>query len=165
MKNKKYKALTLVELLVVIAIMGILTAIVMVSLAKSRRNKDVELAAREVAAAIREAQNDSLTGKNASEGCLNVNYFITTSGSPFYSIAGCNGQSYQLKSGVLFRNSRKIKFLVPHGDIESGDSQLIRLQSGTSSSWYTVCVCPSGNIVEKAGNITSCAAATDPMCE
>ncbi|MFA6383111.1 MAG: type II secretion system protein [Parcubacteria group bacterium] len=62
-KIKPKKAFTFIELLIVVALIGIVSAMVLSSYRISRAQKEVEVAARGLAAVIREAQNSSLTGK------------------------------------------------------------------------------------------------------
>ena len=51
------------ELMVVIAIIMIMTVVMLVVSVRDREKKKFEAAGREVAAAVREAQNNALTGK------------------------------------------------------------------------------------------------------
>jgi prepilin-type N-terminal cleavage/methylation domain-containing protein len=148
MKNRQ--GVTLIELLTVIAIIGIMTAVTIVYLGGAKNDKAVETAAREVASAVREAQNYALTGKNASN-CIDGYTFNYTESSSNYSIRGCSDISYTLKNGVTFNGDGIINFSIPNAITDGGT---IEVKKGTTS--YSVCVCKSGKITEKVGN--SCGA-------
>lgn len=79
-------AFSLMELMIVIAIIGIMTGIGLVSLNSSKTTRALENASREVAAAIREAQNNALTGRQPNiatqTSCGHGFYFISTAGCP-----------------------------------------------------------------------------------
>jgi type II secretory pathway pseudopilin PulG len=146
---KNLRGVTLMELTVIIAIIGIMTVVAMVSLSGAKNSKAVETAAREVAAAVREAQNYAITGKNAKGGCsYSFSYTALSSG---YNISGCSDISYTLKNGVLFGAAGgSISFSIPSATTSGGN---IEVKKGSTS--YIVCVCSSGKIEEKAGS--SCA--------
>jgi len=63
-KNKK--GFTFIEMIIVITIIFIMTAVLMDLSFRDRAKKDVETSGRELTAAIRETQNNSLTGKQYS---------------------------------------------------------------------------------------------------
>lgn len=60
---RRRKGTTLIELMVVVAIIGIMTAVVFVSLSRSRTHNEVAQAMRAFASDVREAQNAALTGR------------------------------------------------------------------------------------------------------
>jgi prepilin-type N-terminal cleavage/methylation domain-containing protein len=116
MKNfqKKKKGVTLIELIVVIAVIGIMTSVGLVSLSRSRDRKAVEAATREVAAALRDAQNMALTGKDADVCDEYVFSYITinpVSNRQSYKISCYKNNTvvsgreitYKLKNGALFQ--------------------------------------------------------------
>jgi len=142
------KGFSLMELLIVIAIIGIMTAVLLVNLSGSRSQKQVEAAAREVAAAIREAQNNALTGKNVTTGCSYI--FTYNSGSSSYGISSCSNINYTLSNGVIFNNGNNFTFSVPFGTVSGGYATPIVIRKGTSQ--YTICVNSAGNVTEKSGN-------------
>lgn len=157
----------MLELTVAMAVVGILTAAVIVPLSNTRTKKEVEVAAREVAAAIREAQNYALTGKQVSGAEYPCNYKLnaTPDTSNYkieydyhtYGSAVCNLNknlySSSLKNGVSFKsattNPISISFSIPYGSTNPA----ARVVLEKSSSRYTVCVNSSGNIEEKIGDV------------
>jgi type II secretory pathway pseudopilin PulG len=152
-KNLNKKAFSLVELMVIIGIIGIMSSVVIVSLQRGKVEKELETAAREVSAAIREAQNNALTGKSASSSdpiCTqydftyyaNANYSVGTVGG-----LGCPLVGYTLKNGVTFASSGSFSFSIPFGNISSGAS----IQLTKNSSSYYVCVSTGGAVTEQKG--------------
>jgi len=160
-KNKN--GFSLVELVIVMAIISIMTAVGLVSLQSSRTATQLEASGREVAAAIREAQNNALTGKNANSTgtiCQVYNFVYTT--SPDQYITNCSGNyqnAHLLKNGVEFFSGGQISFNIPSGSATlvnpsnppSNTIQQIRLDKGTSTSHYYICVNRSGSISEQSG--------------
>jgi len=158
MENKKLKFLyatrrgvTLSELLVAMAIASILASISLVYSGNQREIKALETAAREVSAAIREAQNYALTGKNAGPGCNSYTFSYTNSN---YSVNNnCNiNYTYTLKNGVTFSNSTldSIHFSVPHGTVSGTgfNNNLKIIELSKNNKKIKVCVYLSGKIVE-----------------
>lgn len=156
---------TLLELMVAMAIVGILTAATAVSLNSSRTKKEVEVAAREVTAAIREAQNYALTGKRVSDTEYPCDYkFNATIGASGYSIeydyhvygsTTCDDSnvlySSSLKNKVTFKSvaPNPVSFSIPYGSTNPA----ARVVLEKKSLQYTVCVNSSGNIEEKIGDV------------
>lgn len=66
--NRKYRGFSLIELLVVIAIIGIMTSVVLVNNNKSKHRARVETATKHIASLFRQAQNNTLTGKQGNNG-------------------------------------------------------------------------------------------------
>lgn len=143
----------------VCAIIGIMTTAVLVSMRGNKNEKAVETSAREVAAAIREAQNYALTGKGADGTCTNYN-FHCTQGNANYEIIGCVTANYTLKNDVRFRSdansecetgaSEAFYFSLPHGTVTGIVSGKIILEKG--SDRYTVCINAQGSVWEKQGD-------------
>ena len=165
-KNNK-NGFSLMELMIVIAIIGIMTSIVLVYSGKNKIEKEVEGAAREVAAAIREAQNNALTGKQPEAGKFPCAYiFSATNDSENYGIQyayhfsaenDCalyepkSYASYSLKNGVKFStgNDTGISFNIPWGTAAGSIDSPIVLTKGSSS--YTICVNSAGRVTETKG--------------
>ena len=154
MKNLfgKKKAFSLVELMIVIGIIGIMSSVTIISMQGGKTEKELEVAAREVSATIREAQSNSLSGKNASSDCQHYDFTYAAS-SANYSVgtvsgSGCPLSRYMLENGVVFANGGSFSFAIPFGrlgDVSGGYS--IRLNKRGSD--YYVCLNDSGNVFEQ----------------
>lgn len=168
------------ELMVVIGIIGIMTAVSLVSLQGSRDKKAVEVAAREVAASIREAQNYALTGKNDPSKRHPCRIRWRTNAPTSYFIkfwrnnpttGGCNSQlgddtiNYSLQNGVEFKNIVNASttfvtfdFTLPFGSYYSNAKgtglapDTVTLKKG--SYCVDVSVSSAGNITE--GPVVGC---------
>ncbi|GBE17245.1 hypothetical protein BMS3Abin15_01084 [bacterium BMS3Abin15] len=66
--NSKKKGFTFIEIVIIVVIIGIMTSVVLVSVGGNKSSKVVEIAAREIAGSIREAQNNALNGKQINDG-------------------------------------------------------------------------------------------------
>jgi len=149
--KKKYAGFTLIELMVVIAIIGIMTVISVASLVKGRDQKMTEAEGRKVAAAVREMQNDALTGKGAG-GCG----FTFTYGSSSYKITGCVTVNYVTGGGVTFSNASNAAFSIANGQVPWATFSLainptkILLQKGSAKTY--ICVYQPGNVIENGAS-------------
>ncbi len=85
MQNKK--GFSLLEMIIIVAIIVIMTMVMFVISFKDRSTKELEAVGREVAAAIRETQNNALTGRQRGEDQLPCSFAFVTDGSG-YSIKG-----------------------------------------------------------------------------
>ncbi|OGI16651.1 MAG: hypothetical protein A3J63_02145 [Candidatus Moranbacteria bacterium RIFCSPHIGHO2_02_FULL_40_12b] len=182
MKIENYKienffrrGFSFIELIIAMAIFGIMTAAMLVSLLGGKDAKAVEVAAREVAAAIREVQNNALTGKQDSANpsrkiCrwLMYTYSNTPNYTVYYYYGDCTISFQQvyfnasLKNNVNFLTSDNVSFKLPHGTAESFGSPMsnpvkITLKSTNNATIkYTVCVYPSGRVEEISGDPGTC---------
>jgi len=156
------KAVTFIELVIVIAIIGIMAGVLLVSLVNGRADKALEVAAREVAATIREAQNYALSGKGAGTGC-NTYTFSYNDGADNNEYSVSNGgacsinNNYKLKNGVIFSGAGSFSFSVPHGIIAGvvlDNPEDIELTK--SSKVIHVCVYSSGKIIETEIGAAGC---------
>lgn len=168
MHIKFKKAFSLTEVLIIAAIISIMTAITFASLQGGKTKREVEVAAREVSAAIRNVQNDALSGKGAGVGGCNkyvFNYGGSEASNPasYNTTAadgtGCNPQSNKaLLSGVIFLDSGTFSYTSPHGKISIiGAAKKIRVRK--NSAYFMVCVYQSGDVKElesNAGDTIAC---------
>lgn len=175
-KSSKFKSgFTLMELMVVVAIIGIMTAVTIVSLNRGKTEKQLEVAAREVAGAIREAQSNALNGKVLDPTKIPCKFFFarnTTFLQNQYKINyywnngidengdgnKCNDNEdiktvylASLKNGVNFVNEGCwVFFSLPFGEMEVSSSCYggNRIRLTKDGSFYYVYVCPGGQIKE-----------------
>jgi len=161
--KKNLQGLTLIELLIVFAIISIVSAIVLLNFSTNRSQKQVEMAAREVSGVFHEAQNYSLTGKQAVPGTSPCKFTVSWAASS-YSIVywykdasgNCvlqsNFRTYVLSNGVTFSNSNNLDtsgFTLPHAATLFGSTLAVNL---VKSGYYrSVCVSTSGLISEVSG--------------
>lgn len=162
MKNSH--GFSLVEVLVVIAFIGIMTGVLFVSLSGKRTETSLKSAAREVAAAVRTAQNSALTGVKTGvpDGRSLCRYDIERTSASTYEIfvrysqnnGSCPGNNndrsslgrFSLKNGVSFSGGNwSVLFDVPRGNV-SATASIGLTKSGSS---FSVCVPSSGSITEK----------------
>lgn len=143
----------------VVALVLIMTGIAFVYLSDYKREKYLELAGREVAAAVREAQNNALTGKSGS-GEYPCRYNFVGSGSSYsitYDYHNGDGSctlsntysTRAIENDITFNPASSFSFVIPFGVIESGTMQEVRLEKETDNHYY-ICVETSGNVYEKS---------------
>jgi len=172
LKIKNRSGVTLIELLIVIALIGIMSAVTIAFLGSGKNQKELESSAREVVAALREAQNLALTGKIMGTNTFPCSYvFQAVSGGSGYSInytyhgsgQDCGSSSnevyaaYVLKNGVKFSTAQDVTFSVPHATLSS--NYLFVINKGADN--FSVCLCATGKIVEQNGNVSNCSG----MCQ
>jgi len=164
--SKNLKAYTLIEALIVVAIIAITASVILVSYSSSRTTQQLESAAREVEAAVREAQSYALTGYQgvvATDPCR----FEVTWGGTAYSVTywykdasdNCNRSlmlgSYAVRNGVTFTSGGSFYYTPPYamasfddndGVVESRVVPLI-----LSGSSHAICVYENGLINNRTG--------------
>jgi Tfp pilus assembly protein FimT len=142
MKTKK--AFSLIELLIVTALATIMTAVLFVSKNNDLANKDVDAAARQVAAVLRQLQNDALAGKKVADvngnlvsvctfqfalkpdGSYVINYYSDCSNTPSSLIS--SSTPVKLKNVALSITtpaSGTITYQSPRADTVDGNIQII----------------------------------------
>ena len=165
--SKNLKAYTLIEALMVVAIIGIVTSVILVSYSNSRTAQQLESAAREVEAAVREAQSYALTGYQgvvATDPCR----FEVAWGGTAYSVTywykdasdNCNRSlvlgSYAVRNGVTFSSGSSFYYMPPYATASFDDNDGVvesRAVSLTlSGSSHVVCVYENGLINNRAGS-------------
>ena len=167
----------MIEVVVAMAILSIMAAVTITSMSGSKTKAELDGAARQLAAAIREAQNYALTGKNITSTSTNRACqfsVVSTAGSGTFvlkqaSMAGttcgalANAVTYTLQNGVLFSAGAgsEVRFDVPRG--EPRDNTGAELASGNidfsfakNGSTAHVCVYPLGRIEERGVGAGSC---------
>jgi prepilin-type N-terminal cleavage/methylation domain-containing protein len=163
MKNKK--GVSLVEILIVCAIIGILSAALLASINSGNKDRQaLKIAAREVAAAVRETQNYALTGKMINAGDKPCRFRMEDVGGNSYRIqylninpgGNCAGGWQDIYTKILSNGvsiniaggGGKIDYDVPHG-IRSSGGNLNDISLSRNGTTVHVCACQSGKVVEK----------------
>jgi prepilin-type N-terminal cleavage/methylation domain-containing protein len=166
-KTGYFSGFTLVELMISMAILSIMAALTIVSMTGAKTKQEVEGAARQVAAAVREAQNYALTGKNiGASGDVPCQFRLDTTGSAisiqqrrFSSPGLCNVNSgsptvYPLPTGVAI-SIDNVSFNVPRGEVfndvllELDGNEKIDFAISKNGEIAHVCVYPFGRIEER----------------
>ncbi|NTW15461.1 MAG: prepilin-type N-terminal cleavage/methylation domain-containing protein [Candidatus Moranbacteria bacterium] len=140
-RSKKTFGFTLVEVVITTSIIALVTAASLASMSSFKPRRDVEGNARTVAAAIRQAQNDAVTGKNI-DACGTVLCV------PFHS------DQVALTGGVSLTSSSEVAFRVPQGEpVGSGGAEIVSgaVDISVSKAGVTahVCVYPLGRVEER----------------
>ena len=178
------KAFSLVELLIAIGIIAVMSSVLFVSLNGSKNIKQVEVAGRQLAAAIRQAQNYALSGKgdpaNTSRKICGYGIYFADGGSqyqPFYNYTNSAGDcaaisknynvaaptfaspAQALPDSVLIStifSTDAFYFTIPFADTNYNGGALgtQKISLQKNSAKYTVCVYGRGNVTEKAGDAT-----------
>ncbi|HBO17220.1 MAG: hypothetical protein UR69_C0002G0124 [Candidatus Moranbacteria bacterium GW2011_GWE2_35_2-] len=85
-KNKFVPGFTLLEVLVTVAIIGIMATVALVSTQRGKIDKEVSVAAEQVASSIREAQNYALSGKQPDATNTACGFGFRRSSANAYSV-------------------------------------------------------------------------------
>lgn len=146
------------ELVMLIAIIGIISSISIVSLVNSKRIAELDSAAEEVAAVLREAQNYALTGKDIVTGCGNYTVAFAN-GTGNYRLHNGGGTCllnlpYVLKNGVIISGSTDTTFIAPHANISGMGAgwRVITLNKGGGTPIY-VCINSAGLIKKSMSSL------------
>lgn len=141
------EGMTLIEVMMVIGIIGIMSAVSVTSYVTSKKNVELETAAEELIAVLREAQNYSLTGKEITSSCSN--YRVNIDGSSNYRLrtynAAVGGSScatldnaYTFKNGVVpSAGGGYVNFAAPHASIT-------RTAGSVVGTWYRITLSKGG---------------------
>jgi len=167
----RVRGFSLTEVMVVIALVGIMSGVLFVSLSERRDEASLGAAAREVAAAIRVAQNNALAGVRASGNdnglCLHEVKWDDSGTYGIYVVQLKNGnnrlctssndlgapfllEEHTLNPGVVFDDSSNnwiVSFDIPRGTVVFGSTSSIELTKGSQHSY--VCIDTSGVISDK----------------
>lgn len=154
------RGFTLIEVLIVVAIIGIVSAMILVTFSGQRQTRNTERAAREVMAALREAQNYALSGRAGVISENNTYYGVTFTVGAAYSVVSSSGTiaSYSLKNGIVASAASSVRFMLPRGEVYIGGAALsgshrITLVNGASSRY--ICVYSTGRIIDN-GSTAAC---------
>jgi prepilin-type N-terminal cleavage/methylation domain-containing protein len=178
--RRRSSGFTLVEVIITTAIIGILSSVTIGSMSEVRVRRDLEGNARVIAAALREAQNDAITGKNirgntcSGSACVPCGFRFSASGNSFTlsqsnaSMDGTGGAcssfaggiSVPLSNGVTVSNT-EVWFGVPRAEPKSSpgadlNSGSIDFELSKSSMSAHVCVYPLGRVEERPAGSTGC---------
>lgn len=154
---------SMTELIFAIAIIAIMTGVLFVNYnRRSKLEKEVEMATRQVAAQIRALQSDALNGKNVNSAVICSSEFSVANDYEYKIIyRNCsNGveseQNIKVNQGKnnVKISGNDINFEVPHGTTVNG--KIVLTSANNSSIKGSVCVCSSGNIVEEKNPSCGC---------
>ncbi len=175
MRSKK--GFTMIELIIAIAIIAIMTMVMFIAIYGDRENRELTAAGRGVTAALREVQNNALTGyaRESERSCQFVLEF--------------EGKNYAVKRWVINDDDKceerdtlhsyileydvkriddsndlsQITFTVPHGTIIASTNdgnqfdldtigQIQLKKTGDSEKIFYICIHPNGQIAENGIN-------------
>ncbi len=167
----KRKGVTLIELLLAIAIIGIMTVVTLVGLEKAKPRSNVEMATRQLAASIRQVQNDALSGKminnetaclfsikiaNSSDKLSYNSYYVSSQDG---NCAATSKKKYDIEGeigGVNYNgdtNIQELFFASPHASLANGGRIVLQSTFDNSIKW-TLCInSKTGDIIEFEGNV------------
>jgi prepilin-type N-terminal cleavage/methylation domain-containing protein len=180
-KNRVFgsqRGFSFLEMIIVIAIITIMTMVMFVVSFKDRATKEIETVAREVTAAIRETQNNALTGRQQGSDNLPCAFAFVLSGNSGYKVRGSYRQlespcvpdeEFDNYGEVLLSHnvandkiqiaatSEFIVFTVPYGkyidqDTPNSDGTEIVVSKDGDNRMYHICVHSTGLIEELGFN-------------
>lgn len=153
------RGFTLIEVLIVVAIIGILSAMILVTFSGQRQTRNTERAAREVMAALREAQSYALSGRTSAISENHTYYGVNFTAGAAYNLVSSAGTiaSYSLKNGITSSAASSVRFMLPRGEVYIGGSPLsgshrITLVNGLSGRY--ICVYSTGRILDNGATAT-----------
>jgi prepilin-type N-terminal cleavage/methylation domain-containing protein len=155
---------TMVEVLITAAIIAVMTAVSLTSLGALKERRAVELSARKVSAAIREAQSYALTGRNIrSAGDVPCEFRFRVDSGMIYveqsnAGAACGsdwaGETIAAENGVGVSGSSVVRFSVPRAEPHSDSGELVGgdfvdFSVSRGGTTVHVCVYPLGRVEER----------------
>lgn len=147
------RGFTLIEVLIVVAIIGIVSAMILVTFSGRQQARNLERAAREVMATLREAQNYALSGRAGVISENNTYYGVDFTAGASYSVVSSGGtiESYSMKNGIVASAASSVRFMLPRGEVYIGGAALsgshrITLANGALNHY--ICVYSTGHILD-----------------
>ncbi len=138
MKNNKTKitrktrrGFSFLEMIVVLSIITIMTVVMFVTMYRDRSTKEIETAAREVTAAIREAQNNALTGRQRENDSLPCAFAFILNDDQHYQVKG----SYRVATGQCGDDADPSSYdtVLTEEDLSDSDVKITALTFDTDS--------------------------------
>ncbi len=158
MQNKK--GFSLLEMIIIVAIIVIMTMVMFVISFKDRSTKELEAVGREVAAAIREAQNNALTGRQRGNDQLPCSFaFQITDGGGGYSIRGT-----QRPSDDVCPDDEEISFynnIFLQENLSENDTHIAGTDSNGNASSHVIFTVPYGKYYDSGTGATTPSTGTD----
>ena len=139
MNNKEKdssRAFTLIEILVVIGIIGTIMLMTLPNLLNKKRSGDLTNTATQIAALLRQAQNDAMAQKNGLS--WGVHFQNTTDTAPFYALFSSTSSAYTSSSITgYYRLPNTVGYLTsalpPGSSLDVVFSQIVGSASASTS--------------------------------